>query len=90
MHITCQVAPCANGFAYRLNDVWSAPFSTVHTALSAARLAALGISSSMRRVKIVYPGVDGTWKTEYINPAHQRGGSIDYDVIKQFLKGAPL
>ena len=90
MHFTCQIVPCSDGFAFRLNEVWSVPFSSVHTALSAARSAAIELGSSMPKVKIVYPGADGAWNTEYINPAQYRSDPIDYDVVKQFLKELPL
>ncbi len=65
MHITYHVGQHDNGFAYRLEDVWSEPFGSHDEALEAARSAAQRQRIAGRDAAISYQTSDGAWHHEF-------------------------
>ena len=64
MPITYHVMPHEDGWAYRLDDVFSETFANHATALAAARLAAERHEQSDEDRFISYQSEDGRWHQE--------------------------
>ncbi len=64
MHIRYHVAPHENGWAYKLDDVWSETFPTHGDALAAAQIAAERQQVAGKDAHIVYETADYRWKAE--------------------------
>jgi hypothetical protein len=63
--VTYHVAEHDGGFAYRLGDVWSEPFSSHEAAIAAARSAAGRQSVEGKDAEILFQLADGRWQTEH-------------------------
>ncbi len=64
MQITYHVDRHDEGWAYRLNDVWSEPFPTHAAALTAARAAAQRQEEGGSDTIITFQSEDGKWITQ--------------------------
>ncbi|TCL73942.1 DUF2188 domain-containing protein [Rhizobium sp. BK251] len=65
MHITYHVGVHDEGFAYRLDDVWSEPFRSHDAAFAAARNAARRQQLAGQDTTIRYQTADGEWHSEH-------------------------
>jgi len=63
-HVTYRIVRHDNGWAYKVNDVFSESFPTHEDALAAARLAAAEQRMPGRTEVIEYEDADGKWHTE--------------------------
>ncbi len=78
-HLTYHVAPHDDGWAYRLEDVWSEPFPTFEEAQAAAQEAAERQHQGGRSAEIVYQTADGSWRRESVKPSDQPDVSVTDD-----------
>jgi len=63
-HVTYKIVRHDEGWAYKVNDVFSEPFPTHAAALAAARLAAQEQRTPGRTEAIEYEDENGRWHTE--------------------------
>jgi hypothetical protein len=63
-HVTYKIVRHDEGWAYKVDDVFSEPFPTHAAALAAARRAAQEQRTPGRTEAIEYEDADGKWHTE--------------------------
>jgi hypothetical protein len=63
-HVTYRIVQHDGGWAYKVGDVFSEPFSTHHAALAAAKKAAREQRTPGRTEAIEWEDDNGVWHTE--------------------------
>ncbi|MBO3759121.1 DUF2188 domain-containing protein [Ciceribacter sp. L1K23] len=69
-----------DGYAYRVDDVYSEPFPTHEEALEAARVAAAEHRLSGSDAEISYQDESGQWRSEHADGADRPVTDVEDDV----------